>query len=81
MKQEYVQVKTLSNPDGAYNRMKKAVKALIDLPNPPNGLKLHILKRPNSSSAELEVDLAAYINGPEINGRVQLVVDEFELAP
>jgi hypothetical protein len=80
---EYVQIKTLKNPDGAFGAMKKAVDALAELPNPPNGLKLHILKKPGSASEQLETALRNYIDDPEGNilGRVQLIIQEFELVP
>lgn len=80
---EYVQIKTLKNPDGALGAMKKAVDALINVPQPPNGLKLHVLKKPGSASDQLEASLLEYINNPNgpIQGRVQLVIDEFELIP
>ncbi|MBB5353990.1 hypothetical protein HNR46_004262, partial [Haloferula luteola] len=80
---EYVQIKTLKNPDGAYGAMTKALRALADLPPPPNGRTLHILKKPGSSSDQLKAALEAYIadpNGP-IKGAVQLKIDPFDLTP
>lgn len=58
---EYVQIKTLKNPDGAIGAMKQAVDALALLPTPPNGLKLHILKKPGSASNQLQASLSQYI--------------------
>jgi hypothetical protein len=80
---EYVQIKTLKNPDGAYNAMKNAIDALVGLPNPPSGLKLHILKKPGSGSDQLETALRNYIDDPDgsILGRVQLIIQEFDLVP
>jgi hypothetical protein len=71
------------NPDGAYQAMKNAVDALVSLPSPPSGLKLHILKKPGSASGQVEQALRTYINNPTgtIRGRVQLIIDEFELIP
>jgi hypothetical protein len=78
---EYVQIKTLKNPDGAYNAMKNAVDALADLPNPPNGLKLHILKKPGSTSAQLQTSLDQYILNHPSGKHIDLVIQEFELIP
>jgi hypothetical protein len=58
---EYVQIKTLKNPDGAYGAMKKAVDDLAGLPNPPNELLLHILKKPGAASDQLKAALQDYI--------------------
>jgi hypothetical protein len=80
---EYVQIKTLKNPDGAFGAMKKAVDALALLPSPPDGLKLHILKKPGSGSDQLETALRNYINTSP-NQRVkqvQLEIQSYELAP
>ncbi|MGD9746654.1 MAG: hypothetical protein AB7Q64_18115, partial [Verrucomicrobiales bacterium] len=80
---EYVQIKTLKNPDGAYGAMTKALRKLAELPPPPNGRVLHILKKPGSSSDQLKAALEEYIadpNGP-IKGAVRLQIDPFELVP
>jgi hypothetical protein len=80
---EYVQVKTTKNPDGAYGAMRDAVRALADLPSPPNQRTLHILKKPGTASEQLKANLEEYIadpNGP-IKGTVMLKIDTFELVP
>lgn len=51
---EHVQIKTLKNPDGAISGMREAIDALMQVPQPPNGLKLHILKTPGSGSSRLK---------------------------
>jgi len=81
---EYVQIKTLKNPDGAYGAMKKAVDALVALPDlpPPNKRTLHILKKPGSASDNLKAALENYIEDfVPANKRVTIVVDELELVP
>ncbi|MBB5351458.1 hypothetical protein HNR46_001695, partial [Haloferula luteola] len=83
---EYVQIKTLKNPDGAYGAMTKAVDALAGLPPPPSGpagLNLHILKKPGSGSDRLEEALLFYINNSNDARvkQVQVIIQEFELVP
>ena len=80
---EYVQIKSLKNPDGAYGAMKKAVDALVnlsDLPS-PNIRTLRILKKPGSASRQLQQQLQAYINSLPANKRVTLEIEPFELTP
>jgi len=80
---EYVQIKTLKNPDGALGAMKKAVDALAALPSPPNGFKLHILKKPGSASNQLKTSLEDYIDNSDnpIIRSVKLSIEEFDLVP
>jgi hypothetical protein len=81
---EYVQIKTLKNPDGAYNAMRKAVDALADLTDlaPPNRRTLHILKKPGSASDNLLDSLQSYIDEfIPIDRKVTVLIQEFELAP
>ena len=78
---EFVQIKTLKNPDGALGAMKNAVDALTDIPNPPNGLKLHILKKPGSGSAQLKTALDQYILTHPSGKQVDLIIQEFDLVP
>jgi hypothetical protein len=80
---EYVQIKTLKNPDGAINAMKKAVDDLVEKsPGPPINLKLHILKKPGTTSEQLRTGLLEYIeNKIGAQGRMTIVIDEFELTP
>jgi hypothetical protein len=80
---EYVQIKTLKNPDGAYGEMTEALRKLAALQALPNGRLLHILKKPGSSSDQLKAALEVYIanpNGP-IKGKVLLKIDPFDLVP
>jgi hypothetical protein len=80
---EYVQIKTLKNPDGAYGEMTEALRKLAALQSLPNGRLLHILKKPGSSSDQLKAALEVYIanpNGP-IKGKVLLKIDPFDLVP
>lgn len=79
---KWVQIKTLKNPDGAIGAMKKAVNDLITFsPGPPNPkpLKLHILKKPGTSSNQLEDALRAHIESSSAADRFELVIQEFEL--
>jgi hypothetical protein len=81
---EYIQIKTLKNPDGAYGAMKKAVDDLVALPDlePPNKRTLHILKKPGSASGQLKSALENYIDEfVPPNKKVTLVIDEFDLVP
>ena len=78
---EYVQIKTLKNPDGAYNAMKNAVDALALLSNPPNGLKLHILKKSGSGIDQLQTAHGHYILNHPSGKHIDLVIQEFELVP
>ena len=78
---EYVQIKTLKNPDGALGAMKKAVDALMLVPNPPNGLTLHILKKPGSGSDQLQTSLIQYIQNHPSGKQVSLIIQEFDLVP
>ena len=78
---EYVQIKTLKNPDGALGAMKKAVDALALLPAPPAGLKSHILKKPGSSSSQLQSALTQYIVNHPSGKPIVLHIQEFELVP
>jgi len=63
--------------------MKKAVDALAALPSPPNGLKLHIPKKPQTLSDQLELDLLNYIsNSGDVRVKqVVLFIEEFDLVP
>jgi hypothetical protein len=76
----WVQVKTLKNPDGAYGAMKKAVDDLIDKSPTDKPLKLHILKKPGSSSSGLQQSLESYIEGLPDKDRFELIIEGFELA-
>ena len=78
---EYVQIKTLKNPDGAISAMRKAIDALMQVPPPPNGLKLHILKKPGSGSSQLKPSLDQYIQNHPSGKSVTVVIDEFDLIP
>ena len=79
---KWVQIKTLKNPDGAYNAMRKAVDDLILKSPTDKELKLHILKKPGSSSDQLSAALTNYINGlaDEVRSRLSFVIEPFELA-
>lgn len=77
----FLQIKTLKNPDGAYGAMKKAVDALGTLPSPPSVKKLHILKKPGTSSNQLRQQLDDYIATLAIDKKVTVVIQEFELTP
>jgi hypothetical protein len=61
-------MKTLRNPDGAFQAMKKAIDKLADaIPtSAPATVKaqLHSLKRPGSTSGQLKVAIDAYNNPP-----------------
>lgn len=80
---KWVQIKTLKNPDGAIGAMRKAILELVDsaTPSPPasHALRLHILKKPGSSSGQLQTDLDDFIEDtPSAFGRVEVVIEEFE---
>lgn len=79
---KWVQVKSLKNPDGAVGAMRKAVDSLIaNSPNSPS-LRLHILKKPGTSSGTLEANLREYARThPTGPGRVEIIVEEFDLIP
>jgi len=79
---KWVQIKTLKNPDGAIGAMKKAIDDLIAFsPGPPNPkpLKLHILKKPGTSSSQLESALRDHIESSPAADRLELVIQEFDL--
>ena len=63
--------------------MRKAVTDLIrNSPGSPTSLRLHILKKPGTSSSALEANLREYaLTHPDGPGRVEIVVEAFELAP
>lgn len=84
---QWVQLKTLKNPNNAVGVMKKAIIALADaaeeygqLPNKvrPEKLKLHIVKRPGSSSDQLDAALGDFIeNDSSLRGWVDVDFTEF----
>ena len=79
---KWVQIKTLKNPDGAIGAMKKAVNDLIEFsPGPPNPrpLRLHILKKPGTSSSQLESAIQSHIDDGTAADRFELIIQEFEL--
>ncbi len=78
-----MQIKTLKNPDGAYQAMKTALDKLVaSSPTPSIPLKLHILKKPGTSSGNLENALNAYINSLDVpvRSRITFEVESFELS-
>jgi hypothetical protein len=77
----YVQVKTLKNPNGAVGAMREAARKLVAVQPPKNDYILHILKKPGSDSNQLRTALQDYIDDPNgpIQGRISIVLDEFEL--
>lgn len=78
---EYVQLKTLKNPDGAFSAMKKAVDALAALSDTTKNLKLHINKKPGSTSTQLKASLDAYIETLPTNNRITVIIEEYTPTP
>ena len=76
---KWVQIKTLKNPDGAFGAMKTAVDKLILQSPIDKPLKLHILKKPGTSSETLRQSLDAYIRNLPEKDRIELIIEEFEL--
>ncbi|MBB5353988.1 hypothetical protein HNR46_004260 [Haloferula luteola] len=78
---KWVQIKTLKNPDGAAGAMRKAVNDLITHSPADKPLKLHILTKPGTSSAQLESALISHIQTTSAASRFELAIETFELAP
>ncbi len=80
---KWVQIKTVANPETAVQRMKTAIDDLIThSQGTPTPLRLHILKKPGTSSDQLQIALDAYRNTlPAANrDRLEVVIDSFELS-
>lgn len=68
----WVQIKSLSNPDAAIDRMKLAMDDLLNAGSSDAApLRLHILKKPGSSSDSLEQALIQYATDPKFSGRMK----------
>ena len=77
----WVQIKTTKVPESAYQTMKKAVDDLVTHSPADKPLKLHILIKPGTNADSLRGSLKTYIDLPPTNGRVELVIEPFELTP
>ena len=70
-------MKTLKNPDGAIDAMKQAIDKLIDESPGTAALRLHILKKPGTPSSQLFDALDDYIDFKGVDGRFELILEEF----
>ena len=79
----WVQIKSLKNPDGAVEAMKKAILKLRDSSPTAAPIKLHILKKPGSGSDQLENSLLNYVSGlgEQVSSRFTLEIQPFDLVP
>ncbi len=76
----FVQMKTLRNPDGAAAAMRKAIDKLISDTPAGTSIRLHILKRPGTSSTALSQAIADHIGtkAPAVRARFQpTIIEEF----
>ncbi|MCW1922551.1 hypothetical protein OKA05_08290 [Luteolibacter arcticus] len=77
----WVQIKSVKNPGGAIDGMKKAIDKLAASRPDSGDLKLHILAKPGTDTAGLKSALDNYLGGKPYESRFEVEIEFYDLGP